>query len=75
MTCPICKTGELEPGTTQLTLTRDGTTVVTTGIPADVCDNCGEAYIGAAVTEQLQVAFERAHADRVSVSVREYQAA
>ena len=75
MNCVICKTGNLVPGTTQLTLSRNGTTIVTNGVPADVCDNCGEAYIGAAVTERLHDAFDRAHAERVSVSIREYQVA
>ena len=75
MTCVIGKTGQVGPGATQLTLSREGTTVVTNGVPAQVCDNCGEAYISAAVVQQLHDAFDRAHADRVSVSVREYQAA
>lgn len=75
MTCLICKTGDLAPGTTQITLSREGTTVVTNQVPADVCNNCGEAYVSATVTQQLQAAFDRAHNERVSVSVRDYQAA
>ena len=54
MTCVICKTGDLGPGHTTVSLGRGGTTVVTENVPAEVCDNCGEAYLSAAITEQLQ---------------------
>ena len=45
MMCVICKNGETEPGTTTSTLERDSTIILVRGIPAKVCNNCGEAYI------------------------------
>jgi YgiT-type zinc finger domain-containing protein len=45
MICVICKNGETEPGTTTSTLERDSTIILVRGIPAKVCNNCGEAYI------------------------------
>ena len=45
MICVICKNGETEPGTTTSTLERDSTIILVRGIPAEVCNNCGEAYI------------------------------
>lgn len=75
MTCVICKTGDIGPGATTVSLARDGTTLVTENVPADVCDNCGEAYLGADVFEQLQRALDQALRDRVTVTVRQYRAA
>ena len=75
MTCVICKTGELGPGDTTVSLGRGGTTVVTENVPAEVCDNCGEAYLSAEITEQLQVTLDQALRDRVRVAVRQFKAA
>lgn len=75
MMCVICRTGDIGPGTTTVSLTRDGTTLVTENVPADVCDNCGEAYLRAPIVDQLQGALDQALRDRVTVTVRQYQAA
>jgi YgiT-type zinc finger domain-containing protein len=41
--CPICKHGQMRPGTVSVTLDRpNGPTVVFKGVPALVCDNCGQ---------------------------------
>ena len=45
MTCVICKNGETEPGVTTSTLELDSTILFIKDIPANVCNNCGEAYI------------------------------
>ena len=45
MKCSICKHGETRPGETTVALTREGTTVVIKGVPADICENCGEHYL------------------------------
>lgn len=53
MICVICKNGETEPGTTTSTLERDSTIILVRGIPAEVCNNCGEAYIDAQTMVRL----------------------
>jgi YgiT-type zinc finger domain-containing protein len=53
MNCVVCRHGETRPGTTTVTLQRDGCTLVVNEAPADVCENCGEAYVDEAVTERL----------------------
>jgi YgiT-type zinc finger domain-containing protein len=74
MTCVICKHGELEPGTHTLTLERGTTVLVVRGVPARVCDSCGEAYVdGNAVTAALEQ-LATAAANGVQVEVREYAA-
>lgn len=44
MICPLCKHGETAPGTTTVLLERSGLVVVVKEVPAQVCENCGEAY-------------------------------
>jgi YgiT-type zinc finger domain-containing protein len=53
MKCAICKQRETQPGTTTITLERDGVTLVYKGVPAQVCQNCGEEYVSGEVTEDL----------------------
>ncbi|NOZ10064.1 MAG: type II toxin-antitoxin system MqsA family antitoxin [Gammaproteobacteria bacterium] len=57
MKCVICKQGETRPGTTTVTIQRGDSTVIFKGVPADVCENCGEYYLLEDITRQL---FQRA---------------
>jgi YgiT-type zinc finger domain-containing protein len=51
--CVICKQGETVPGVTSMLFEENGSTIVVKGIPADVCDTCGESYLDADVTRRL----------------------
>ena len=73
--CPICKHGERKPGTTTITLSRDGSTIVFEKVPADVCDNCGESCLDAETTARLFKEAEAAARAGFRVAVREYAAA
>ena len=53
MKCAICRHGTTTDGYTTLVLERDQTTVVFKKVPAQICDNCGEEYISAAVNQTL----------------------
>jgi YgiT-type zinc finger domain-containing protein len=53
MSCVICKTGEIHPDLATVTLQRGGTTVVIKGVPAEVCDNCGEYYLSEEMTGRV----------------------
>ncbi len=75
MKCVVCKQGEMQPGTTTMTLERNVTTVVFKNVPAEVCDTCGEAYLDAATTRQLLHVVEEAARLGVQVDVRSYVAA
>jgi len=72
MKCPICRTGETQPGKATVTLEREGLTLVVRGVPARVCGNCGEEYVDAVDTERLMAAAEDALRAGVKVDVREY---
>lgn len=75
MKCVICKHGETQPGTTTVTLERGATTLVFKQVPAQVCTNCGEAYIDENHTVRLLTAAEAAVKAGVQVEVRGYDAA
>lgn len=75
MKCVVCKNGEIWPGRATITLERSGTTLVIKGVPADVCQVCGEEYVGEEITSQLLKSAEEAARIGVQVDVRDYIAA
>jgi YgiT-type zinc finger domain-containing protein len=75
MKCVICKQGQTQPGTATVTLERGGATVVIKGVPARVCQNCGEEYVDAETTGRLLACADQAARTGVSVDVRNYVAA
>jgi YgiT-type zinc finger domain-containing protein len=74
MKCVICKHGKTRTGKTTMTLQRGDATLVVKGVPAKVCDNCGEAYLDEHVTRSLMDTAERALDAGVQVEVREFVA-
>lgn len=74
MRCVICKHGETAPGETTITLERGATTLVVKEVPAEVCENCGEAYVEETATTALLTAIEEAEKHGVDVEVRRYAA-
>ena len=74
MKCVICKHGETRSGTTTVTLERGGATIVIKSVPAQICDNCGEAYVDEAITRQLLGIADEALRTGVQVDVREFAA-
>lgn len=75
MRCVVCKHGETRPGTATVTLERNGTTLVTKDVPAEVCENCGEEYVGEATARRLLMDAEEAAKAGVQVDVRRFVAA
>jgi YgiT-type zinc finger domain-containing protein len=75
MNCVICKNGETAPGNITVTLERNGVTLVVRGVPADVCQNCGEEYVSHEVTRNLLQKVKDASAQGAHLDVREYVAA
>jgi YgiT-type zinc finger domain-containing protein len=72
MKCVICKIGETRPGRTLVTLERESATLVVKAVPAEVCANCGEAYVAEEVSRQILVTAEHAAHSGVQVDVREF---
>jgi YgiT-type zinc finger domain-containing protein len=74
MKCVVCKSGETREGLTTVTLERDGAALVVRKVPAQVCDNCGEAYVSADVTKRLLQSAREALRAGVEVDIREFAA-
>ncbi len=70
MNCLICKHGETHPGVVTVTLERGGATLVFKKVEAEVCENCGEAYLDEAVTTRLLGTADAAARQGVQVEVR-----
>ncbi len=73
--CSICNNGRREPGRTTIVLTRGETTLVFRGVPAQICDACGDELLEVDVAQQLERAGEAALAAGVRYEVRDYIAA
>ena len=72
--CRVCPAGRLQEGTTTLTMERDGSTIVFKGVPADVCDTCGESFVHEDVSADVYEKAEAAVEAGVEVDVRRYSA-
>ena len=70
--CPMCPAGTLREDTTTLTMERGDATIVFKGVPADVCDSCGEAFVSEDVSEEVYKQAEAAIEAGVQVDVRRY---
>ena len=75
MKCVVCKNGTAKAGKTTITLEKDGATLVFKGVPARVCDICGEAYVDEDITERLLKSAEEAARSGIQVEIRQYTAA
>jgi YgiT-type zinc finger domain-containing protein len=75
MKCFIGKHGKTEPGSATVTLSRDQPTLVVEGVPAQVCENCGEEYVDVNTTARLLRTTEEAARSGIQVDVRQYIAA
>lgn len=75
MNCPICHNGETQPGRTTITLSKPGgATVVFKNVPADICDNCAEAYVSEETTSALLAQARAATDAGVEVDIRSFAA-
>jgi len=71
----ICKHPRTEPGVTTVTLEREGLVLVIREVPAQVCPNCGEAYLDEAIARRLLLTAEQSAQAGSQVDVRRYMAA
>ncbi|MFQ5954885.1 MAG: type II toxin-antitoxin system MqsA family antitoxin [Kiloniellales bacterium] len=74
MKCVLCRQGETRPAEVTVTLDRGETVVVVKSVPADVCENCGEYYLSAPVTEQVMARAEEAVKSGAEVEVLRFAA-
>ncbi len=72
MKCAVCAAGRTAPGTTTVTVERNGTTIVLKAVPARVCDTCGEDYLDADVLGEVERIVDEAVASGVELVVRDF---
>jgi YgiT-type zinc finger domain-containing protein len=75
MKCVICKKAFTKPGTTTVTFERGCLTMVVKCVPAQVCPNCGEAYVSEDIASELLEDAESKASTGAQVEIREYVAA
>jgi YgiT-type zinc finger domain-containing protein len=75
MKCVICKHGSTKTGTMTATFERGSATIVIKGVPAEVCEICGESYLSEEVSRKLLKQAEEAASAGVQVDIRKYMAA
>ena len=63
MNCVVWGSGHTRPGSATVTLNRDQSGIVIQGVPAELCDNCGQYYlsddIAAQVLERAEASIQR----------------
>jgi hypothetical protein len=57
-----------------VTLQRGGTTIILKGVPAEVCENCGEYYLSQIVSEQALALAEQAVTSGAEVEILRFAA-
>jgi YgiT-type zinc finger domain-containing protein len=72
-TCPLCK-GRMAPGRTDLTFRRDRSVVVVQGVPALVCEHCGEASLDTSTSKSAYDLAEREMSRGVALEFCTYAA-
>ncbi len=74
MKCVICKHGETQMGKTTVTLERGSAVLTYKNVPAEICSNCGEAYIDTKISADLLAAADLSVRNGVEFDVRRYVA-
>ena len=74
MRCAICKHGVLAPGKVTVTLERDDTMVIIKQVPADVCKECGEYYLGETESSRVLKIAEEAADKQAEMEILRYAA-
>ncbi len=75
MKCVVCRHGETAPATATVTIQRDAMTLVVRGVPAQVCENCGEEYVDEGEASNIVALADSAAERGARVEVCDYLAA
>ena len=74
MKCVICRQGVLEPGNVTVTLQRDESITIIKGVPAEVCQDCGEYYLDESVASHVYAQAEDSVRRHSEVEILRYAA-
>ena len=74
MNCVICKHGETKHGVSTVSLQRGESTVIIKGVPAEVCQDCGEYYLDEKTTAEVMARADAAVKRGVEIEIIRYAA-
>ena len=74
MKCVICRMSDTEAGLATVTLHRGECSVIIKGVPAQICKNCGEYYLGEEEASRVFELAEAAARDGAELEVQRYAA-
>lgn len=74
MRCVLCKQGETKSGTVTVALLRGDTTVIIKGVPAEICENCGEYYLADDIAGRVLSMAEEAVKKNAEVEILRFAA-
>jgi YgiT-type zinc finger domain-containing protein len=74
MKCVICRPGKTNPGLVTVSLQRGESSIIYKGVPAEVCENCGEYCLSEMVTERLLAKAEEAVKNGAEVEILRFAA-
>jgi YgiT-type zinc finger domain-containing protein len=66
--------GETSAGQVTVTLQRGDLTVLIKNVPAQICENCGEYYLSAEITDQVLKQAEASAAKNAEVEILRFAA-
>jgi len=72
--CVICKRGDLSPGFSTVKAQRGESFVIIKGVPADICQDCGEYYLDETVAGKVYAQAEEAFERHNEVEILQYVA-
>ena len=72
--CPLCS-GDMADGTTAIPFFIDEKIVVIKDVPAEICADCGEAYMKSSVVGEIETILDRLNDLNSEMSVIHYRAA
>lgn len=72
--CPLCG-GEMKDGTTTIPFMLGERVTVIKNVPAEICSDCGEAYMKSSVVDRIESLLDRVEALHPEMSVLQFEAA
>ena len=72
--CPLCG-GEMKDGTTAIPFFINDKIIVIKDVPAEICSDCGEAYMKSSVAGRIETLLDRLEDLQSEMSIVHYKAA
>jgi len=74
MKCVICKSNSVAAGETTVVLERGASAIIFRGVPAEVCGECGEAYVNDETASLLLARVEKSASKGTEIEIVRFAA-